>query len=48
MRSTELPAKLMRELPNFMQPKAIHWREAMPVGPNGKIDRAGLQLELAA
>lgn len=45
---SELPRKLMQELPNFMQPKAIHWREAMPIGPNGKIDRTGLQAELAA
>ncbi len=44
----ELPRKLMQELPNFMQPKHIHWREAMPIGPNGKIDRTGLQQELAA
>ena len=44
----ELPRKLMQELPNFMQPKVIHWRHSMPVGPNGKIDRAGLQQELAA
>ena len=44
----ELPRLLLRELPNFMQPQTIHWREAMPIGPNGKIDRTGLQLELAA
>ena len=44
----ELPRKLMQELPNFMQPKVIHWREVMPIGPNGKIDRTGLQAELAA
>ncbi len=44
----ELPHKLLQELPNFMQPKHIHWREAMPIGPNGKIDRTGLQMELAA
>lgn len=44
----ELPRKLMQELPNFMQPRAIHWRDAMPIGPNGKIDRAGLQAELQA
>jgi acyl-CoA ligase (AMP-forming), exosortase system type 1 associated len=44
----ELPRKLMQELPNFMQPKVIHWREAMPIGPNGKIDRNGLQAEMAA
>ncbi len=45
---TELPRKLLQELPNFMQPKVIHWRPAMPIGPNGKIDRAGLQAELTA
>lgn len=45
---TELPRKLMQELPNFMQPKRIHWRTAMPIGPNGKIDRTGLQAELTA
>jgi hypothetical protein len=31
-----------------MQPKHIHWRAAMPISPNGKIDRTGLQAELAA
>lgn len=44
----ELPRKLMQTLPNFMQPKVIHWREAMPTSPNGKIDRSGLYQELAA
>jgi len=44
----ELPRKLMQELPNFMQPRHIHWRAAMPIGPNGKIDRLGLQAELAS
>ena len=43
----ELPRKLMQELPNFMQPKAIHWRDALPIGPNGKIDLAGLLQELS-
>jgi acyl-CoA ligase (AMP-forming) (exosortase A-associated) len=43
----ELPRKLMQELPNFMQPKVIHWRQTMPIGPNGKIDRTGLAAELA-
>lgn len=43
-----LPKRLARDLPNFMQPRLIHWREAMPVGPNGKIDRTGLYQELAA
>ena len=44
----ELPRILMQQLPNFMQPKHIHWREVMPTSPNGKIDRAGLYAELAA
>jgi acyl-CoA ligase (AMP-forming) (exosortase A-associated) len=44
----ELPRRLMQELPGFMQPRVIHWRAAMPIGPNGKIDRTGLQAELAA
>ncbi len=43
-----LPRILMQKLPNFMQPKKIHWRETMPIGPNGKIDRTGLYAELAA
>ncbi len=46
--ATELPRRLLAELPNFMQPRQIHWRDAMPISPNGKIDRTGLQAELAA
>jgi acyl-coenzyme A synthetase/AMP-(fatty) acid ligase len=42
-----LPGRLAQDLPNFMQPRAIHWREALPVGPNGKIDRNGLSAQLA-
>ena len=38
-----LRAALRRELPNFMQPREIRWVAAMPVNPNGKIDRAALQ-----
>ncbi len=37
---------LRKELPNFMQPQAIHWRDAMPLNPNGKIDRTALTREL--
>ena len=44
----ELPRKLLQDLPNFMQPKVIHWRDAMPIGPNGKLDRTGLAEELRA
>lgn len=45
---SELPRHLLAELPNFMQPKTIHWRKSLPVGPNGKIDRTGLRDELLA
>lgn len=37
---------LARELPSFMQPKHIAWRDALPLGPNGKIDRHRLVREL--
>ena len=37
---------LARALPNFMVPRAVHWRNAMPIGPNGKIDRVALAAEL--
>jgi len=39
----ELAKRLQRDLPNFMQPQHIHWRAALPLNPNGKIDRAALQ-----
>jgi acyl-CoA ligase (AMP-forming) (exosortase A-associated) len=42
----ELAKRLQRDLPNFMQPQMIHWRSAMPINPNGKIDRTALQAEL--
>lgn len=41
-----IPA-LTRALPNFMIPRHVHWRDAMPVSPNGKLDRVALGLELA-
>ncbi|MDE2561638.1 MAG: acyl-CoA ligase (AMP-forming), exosortase A system-associated [Sphingomonadales bacterium] len=40
-----IPA-LSRALPNFMVPRVVHWREAMPVSPNGKLDRVALAAEL--
>lgn len=43
----QLPKQLAKELPNFMQPQVIHWREAMPLNPNGKIDRSALKRELS-
>ncbi len=42
-----LRAALRSELPNFMQPAVIRWVEAMPLNPNGKIDRARLAREAA-
>jgi acyl-CoA ligase (AMP-forming) (exosortase A-associated) len=42
----ELAKRLQRDLPNFMQPQHIHWRAAMPLNPNGKIDRTALQAQL--
>lgn len=46
--ATRLPKALMQDLPNFMQPQAIYWRETMPLNPNGKIDRTALALEYGA
>jgi acyl-CoA ligase (AMP-forming) (exosortase A-associated) len=43
-----LRAYLKRELPNFMQPSAILWRDALPRSPNGKLDREALKRELMA
>jgi acyl-CoA ligase (AMP-forming) (exosortase A-associated) len=42
----QLARALKIALPNFMQPQRIHWREAMPLNPNGKIDRTALAAEL--
>ncbi len=39
---SHLVKHLQRELPNFMQPKQIEWREILPLNPNGKLDRAAL------
>jgi acyl-CoA ligase (AMP-forming) (exosortase A-associated) len=44
----ELRAHLRRELPNFMQPSAILWRDELPRSPNGKLDRERLKQELMA
>jgi len=44
--AADLPRRLKQDLPGFMQPAVIHWREAMPISPNGKLDRAGLAAEL--
>jgi acyl-CoA ligase (AMP-forming) (exosortase A-associated) len=36
-----------RELPAHMLPQRILWKLELPVGPNGKLDRAALKAELA-
>lgn len=43
-----LKTALAAALPNFMQPRRIHWRAGLPLGPNGKIDRAALVAEIGA
>ena len=44
----DLRNHMKRELPNFMQPSAILWRDEMPKAPSGKLDREGLRRELTA
>jgi len=39
---------LKRQLPNFMQPGVIVWRDALPRSPNGKLDRVELRNGLMA
>jgi acyl-CoA ligase (AMP-forming) (exosortase A-associated) len=34
---------LLAELPSFMHPRQILWRDALPLSANGKVDRAALQ-----
>jgi acyl-coenzyme A synthetase/AMP-(fatty) acid ligase len=43
----KLLSHLRRELPQYMQPSRLVWRDRLPVGPNGKLDRAALKAELA-
>jgi len=47
-RDQALRAYLKRELPNFMQPSFILWREDLPRNANGKLDREKLKSELSA
>lgn len=42
----DLRKALLADLPGFMVPSAIHPRDSLPLGPNGKLDRAGLYAEL--
>lgn len=41
-----LRERLKRELPNFMQPARIAWREELPRNANGKLDRSGIAAEV--
>ena len=47
-RDDALRAYLKRELPNFMQPASIVWRDELPRNPNGKLDRERLKSETMA
>jgi acyl-CoA ligase (AMP-forming) (exosortase A-associated) len=47
-REAEFRRFLKSELPTFMQPSVILWREELPRGPNGKLDRARIIQELAS
>ena len=41
-----LRAFFAAELPAFMRPSRIVWRDKLPLGPNGKLDRTAIQAEL--
>ncbi|MBX7496224.1 acyl-CoA ligase (AMP-forming), exosortase A system-associated [Qipengyuania sp. 6B39] len=43
-----LEKALKKDLPNFMQPHAIHWRDTLPLNPNGKLDRTAIAREIGA
>lgn len=41
-----LRAAMAQDLPAFMLPRAVHWRDDLPLSPNGKHDRAALYAAL--
>ena len=41
-RGRELRARLAASLPDYMVPASFHWREALPLTANGKVDRKAL------
>jgi acyl-coenzyme A synthetase/AMP-(fatty) acid ligase len=47
-REEVLRSFLKKQLPNFMQPSRIIWRDELPRSPNGKLDRNLLKEELNA
>ncbi len=42
----QVVAWLRRELPQHMQPQRIVWKDRLPVGPNGKLERTALKAEI--
>jgi acyl-CoA ligase (AMP-forming) (exosortase A-associated) len=42
----QLRTYFRRELPPHMQPQRIAWKDRLPIGPNGKLDRTALQAEI--
>ena len=47
-REPGLRERLRRDLPNFMQPARIEWRDDLPRNPNGKLDRARIRAEVTS
>lgn len=43
-----LRERLKRDLPNFMQPARIEWRDDLPRNPNRKLDRARIRAEVTS
>ena len=37
-----LAVYLRQNLPNFMQPQTVEWRDELPRNPNGKLDRVAI------
>ena len=44
---SKLLAWFRRELPAHMMPQRIVWKDKLPIGPNGKLDRSALKAEIA-
>jgi acyl-CoA ligase (AMP-forming) (exosortase A-associated) len=47
-RETALRDHIKRELPSFMMPRDILWRDSLPRNANGKFDRTAIKAEIAA
>jgi acyl-CoA ligase (AMP-forming) (exosortase A-associated) len=44
---SKLLAWFRRELPAHMMPQRVVWKDKLPIGPNGKLDRSALKAEIA-